>query len=90
MLTAPELERGIAGALKQCPKSLIVDLTRVDFLASHGMSVLVKTHDRCSEDTGFVVVANGPATSRPMQLVGLTDVITMRATLSSALRGLGG
>ena len=85
MLTAPELERRIAIALEKRPTSMIVDLTHVDFLASHGMNVLVATHRRCSGTTDFAVVADGHVTRRPMQLIGLTDILTVHATLDDAL-----
>ncbi len=88
MLTAPELERRIASALDKRPTAVIVDLSGVDFLASHGMSVLVATAELCSATVGFAVVADGPATSRPMQLIGLTDLVTMHATLNDALKDL--
>ncbi|MET0898456.1 MAG: STAS domain-containing protein [Mycobacterium sp.] len=85
MVTAPELERRIAIALEKRPTSLIVDLTHVDFLASHGMNVLVTAHRQCSAGTEFAVVADGHVTRRPMQLIGLTDILTMHATLDDAL-----
>ena len=88
MLTAPELERRIASALDKRPTAVIVDLSGVDFLASHGMSVLVATAELCASTIAFSVVADGPATSRPMQLIGLTDLVTMHATLSDALKDL--
>ena len=88
MLTAPELERRVAVAMSKQPSALIIDLTAVDFLASHGLSVLVGTHDRVSPEVAFVVVADGPATSRPMTLTGLTDIITVQASLSVALKTL--
>lgn len=85
MLTAPELERRIASALEKRPTSMIVDLTHVDFLASHGMNVLVATHRLCSGTTEFAVVADGHVTRRPMQLIGLTDIFAVRGTLTDAL-----
>ena len=85
MLTAPDLERRLATALEAKPTSMIVDLTNVDFLASQGMSVLIATHELCSDSTEFVVVADGSATSRPMRLIGLTDIITVHATMDEAL-----
>ena len=88
VLTAVELERRIASALDKRPTAVIVDLSGVDFLASHGMSVLVATAELCSATVGFSVVADGPATSRPMQLIGLTDIITVHATLTDALQDL--
>ncbi|VEG52241.1 anti-anti-sigma factor [Mycolicibacterium aurum] len=86
MLTAPELEREIAEALAKQPTLLIVDLTLVDFLASCGMSVLIATHDERASTVRFVVVADGPATSRPMELIGLSDIIDVRPTLEAALQ----
>ena len=88
VLTAVELERRIASALDKRPTAVIVDLSGVDFLASQGMSVLVATAELCSATVGFSVVADGPATSRPMQLIGLTDIITVHATLTDALQDL--
>ena len=57
------------------------------FLASFGMSILLRANERLVQ-TSMVVVANGPATSRPMEILGLTDVLTIRATLHSALEDL--
>jgi anti-anti-sigma factor len=85
MLTAPDLERRIADVLTKEPKALIVDLTAVEFLASQGMSVLIKTHDLVTPQIEFSVVADGPATSRPMTLIGLADVFTIHPTLDAAL-----
>jgi anti-anti-sigma regulatory factor len=53
------------------------------------MGVLVSACDRASETAGFAVVANGPATSRPLRLVGLADMIGMYPTLDEARAALG-
>jgi len=88
LLTGPELERCIEVALGKAPSAIVVDMTDVDFLASFGMSILLRTNDRLTQDTPLVVVADGPATSRPMEIVGLTDVLTICATLQAALESL--
>ena len=67
---------------------MIIDLTNVDFLASLGMSVLIETHERLDGSIPLTVVADGPATSRPMTLIGLADFITMHSPLDTALEGL--
>ena len=85
MLTAPTLEQAIRTALDQNPTDLIVDFTEVEFLASAGMGILVATHDEATPDVGFCVVADGPATSRPLKLVGIADMIPLYATLDEAL-----
>ena len=89
MLTSPQLETAIAASLEKKPAAIIVDLSDVDFLASAGMGVLVAARDRVSESAGFAVVADGPATSRPLKLVGLADVIGMYPTLDEARAAVG-
>jgi anti-sigma B factor antagonist len=84
LFTADELERQIATALIKQPSAMVIDLTDVDFLASRGMSVLIDTHEQLAATIPLAVVADGPATSRPMTLIGLTDIITVRATLAAA------
>lgn len=89
MLTSPQLESSIATSLKKDPAAIIVDLSGVDFLASAGMGVLVAARDKAPAETGFGVVASGPATSRPLKLVGLADIVGLYETLEEARAALG-
>lgn len=84
MLTIGALDRQIDSALKKKPSAMIIDLAALDFLASVGMGLLVDAHDRCGETTQFMVVADGPATSRPMRLIGLGELFALHATLEAA------
>jgi anti-anti-sigma factor len=89
MLTAPLLGTAIGTALAAAPRALVVDLSEVTFLASAGMTVLVKAKEQIGESGGFAVVADGPATSRPLKLVGLDDALGVHPTLAAALLSLG-
>jgi len=88
MLTAPDLEKAIAEAAKSSPTAVVVDMTGVEFLASAGMGVLIAAQDELAPAVRFAVVAEGPATSRPLKLVGVTDVIDLYPTLDEALTAL--
>jgi anti-sigma B factor antagonist len=88
MLTAPQLEEAIATAAKESPQGVIVDLGAVDFLASAGMGVLVAARDELPESVRFAVVADGPATSRPLKLVGIAEIVGLHVTLADALAAL--
>lgn len=88
MLTAPQLEAAIESALAQKPAAVVVDFTDVEFLASAGMGVLVAAQEQAGSDVQFSVVADGPATSRPLKLVGIADIVALYATLDEALAGL--
>jgi anti-sigma B factor antagonist len=88
MLTAPQLEDAIKGALEQRPSALVINLSDVDFLASAGMGILVAAHDLASPEVKFAVVADGPVTSRPLKLVGIADIVNLYPTLDEALSKL--
>ena len=88
MLTAPQLAQSIRSSLGNQPKAVIVDLTDVDFLASAGMQVLVAAHEDAGSDTRLVVVADGPATSRPLKITGITDFIDLYPSLDEALESV--
>lgn len=88
MLTGSELERSLELALDRQPSAIIADLTDVDFLASFGMAVLVRTSERLPRTIRFAVVADGPATSRPLVIIGLDEVLAIYPTLATALDSL--
>ena len=85
MLTAPQLRDAIESAMTKEPAGLIVDLTAVDFLGSAGMQVLMEAHNQTGETTRFAVVADGPATSRPLKITGIADLIALHSSLDDAL-----
>ena len=84
MFTAPQLAEAIRTALGKRPGAVVVDLTDVDFLASAGMQVLVASKDE-ADGSRLVIVADGPATSRPLKITGITDIIDLFPTLDEAL-----
>ncbi|MFZ0718205.1 STAS domain-containing protein [Mycobacterium sp.] len=88
MLTAPGLTEAIDSALAKKPKGLIVDLLRVEFLGSAGISVLMKTRDNLGESIPFCVVADGPATHRPLTLLGINELMSVYRGLDDAVAKL--
>ena len=85
MLTSPQLETAIDDALNQKPGAVVIDFTEVEFLASAGMGVLVAAHDKAGSEVKISVVADGPATSRPLKLVGIADIVALYSNLDEAL-----
>lgn len=88
MLTAPELDQAVRAALDKKPGGLVIDFTDVDFLASAGMGVIVAVHEEIGSELRFCIVADGPATSRPLKLVGIADLVKLYATVDEALSAL--
>jgi anti-sigma B factor antagonist len=88
MLTAPGLSEAIDGAVAKKPKGLIVDLSKVEFLGSAGISVLMKARDTLGDATPFCVVADGPATHRPLTLLGINELMSLCRSLDDAVSKL--
>lgn len=90
MLSAPQLAEAISTSLAHKPTALIVDLSKVEFLASAGLSVLVNGQAEVVAPTKFAVVADGPATSRPIKLMGIDSLLSLHRTLDNALSWVAG
>jgi anti-anti-sigma factor len=87
LATASKLSDAIEAAARKGPAALIVDLSRVDFLASVGMTVLIAAHRDIAPAARFGVVADGPSTSRPLKLIGMDTIVDVYRTLDEALEG---
>jgi anti-anti-sigma factor len=83
-LTAPQLAEAIMASLADQPAALIVDLSKLDFLGSAGMTALVEGHEAAGSAQRFGVVADGPP-GRHMKIVGLDGILSIYPTLDAAL-----
>lgn len=85
MLSAPRLEEAAQRALADTPPVLVLDLSSVTFLSSAGLSVLVRTEKLAGDNTDVHIVAAGPATLRPIQLMGLDKDLAIYPTRDEAV-----
>src|SRR6201986_1120052 len=88
MLTAPGVTEAIDSALAQKPKGLIVASLQVQFLGPAGTTLLMKTRDNLGESIPFCVVADGPATHRPLTLLGINELMSVCRRLDDAVAKL--
>ncbi|MEE2034516.1 STAS domain-containing protein [Rhodococcus chondri] len=90
MSSAPLLEKKALDLLDADHSGLVVDLSAVDFLASMGIALLVELSKRAPGNFAFAVVARGSATARPLEMLGLGDVLSIYPHLEEALAALEG
>ena len=91
LVNAPQLETVLNQAVEDGPDVLVLDITGVTFLSSAGLATLVRTHrDATAANTRFRVVANNPATRRPIQLMALDQEIEVFADRQDALAAAPG
>ena len=85
--TAPALVQAADTALAEQPPVLVIDLSRVEFLASPGLTALLTIHRNAGPGTAVRIVASGRATLRPIQLTGLEESLSLFPTREAALAG---
>ena len=85
LATGPALRQEIEGLIGEAPMSLIIDLSKVTFISSTCLAILAATKERLGSAAGFAVVANNPATTRPIQLTGLDQLFSLFSTRAEAV-----
>lgn len=87
-VTAPRLGRSLDGVLATAAGVVVVDLVRVTFLASTGLSALLDAHRATGPGSPLrVVVDHARPVIRPIQITGLDAVLTLFDSVEDALRG---
>ncbi len=83
--TISQLRTMVLGALAECQPVAVVDLLRVTFFGSAGLSLLVEAMQAAPPGTAVRVVASSATVLRAVELSGLRDVLDVYPTVSEAL-----
>lgn len=87
MLSAQQLSGALDEAISGTPVHVVVDLTAVDFMGSHGLTALVDAlHAQRAHCHLALVVDHNRAVQQPLDLTGLIDVFDCYEELDGALR----
>lgn len=88
VLTVERLRAAVDDALREAAgRPVVVDLTAVTFLGSHGLAALAEAAskaDRCGEPLRLVVDETR-AVTRPLQITGLHEVLSLYYSVEEAL-----
>ncbi len=85
LLTAPTLVDALRTATQSGPAHLIVDLSGVTFLGSHGLRALVDASTTQDREHCMYLVADTVEVNRPLQVTGLAEMIVRFPDLDAAL-----
>jgi anti-sigma B factor antagonist len=86
-LTVPRLVEELAAAWQARPAALVLDLSGVSFLGAAGLRVLAAA---AREDPDLHVVATTRAVRRPVEVTGMTDLLSMHPDRERALAAAAG
>jgi anti-sigma B factor antagonist len=85
MATAPQFREQLSSVISGGARRVVVDLARVTFMASAGISVLIGTHRALVAESGSLVLASPSlAARRILALVGLDQVIPVTGSVADA------
>jgi anti-sigma B factor antagonist len=86
---ADEAEEAVGVAWQGSPSSLVFDLSRLTFMDSTGVRVLIRARRRATERQGIVALTGlTPSVSRIVELTGLNQAFAIHPTLDAALLAL--
>ena len=75
----------VTNTIKKDPLSIVIDLSKIDFLDSSGLGALVQTSKECKKlKQGFSVIGNSRV-AQTIKLVRLGDFLNLKETLEDAL-----
>jgi anti-sigma B factor antagonist len=88
-VTAPRLGRRLLGLVAEGKTWLVVDLSRVTFMDSTGIGVLLNALRRATgRDGGLVLICPNERVLRPFQVTGLVGHLRIARSRAEALRAL--
>ncbi len=88
--TAPQLKQQVIGVLESGSKGLVVDLTKVDYLDSTALGVLIGGLKRIREvDGNLMLICPSPRIRRVFEITGLDKIFLIYNTQEEAKAALG-
>ncbi|OKI20755.1 anti-anti-sigma factor [Nocardiopsis sp. TSRI0078] len=85
LYTAPQLRSELVGALDGGARRLLVDMSRVEFCDSTGISVLLSAMKRSRHKGGDLeIVAPMPAVTKVLEVTGLDEVFVIHPDLDAS------
>ncbi len=88
LASSPELEAELERGTSSDVELLIIDLRKLEFMDSTGLSVLVRAHQKATERGKRLAVVKGPQqVQRLLSLTGVADRLTVVDTPEELLAG---
>ncbi|WP_084112000.1 STAS domain-containing protein [Gloeomargarita lithophora] len=87
-------EQNIRKVLQQAvetgPKQVILDLSKIEFIDSSGLGILVQTAKQLQASQGHLQVVTNPRVTQAVKLVRLDQFLSLQPSLDVALAAVSG
>jgi anti-sigma B factor antagonist len=88
MNTAPQLEEAMEGPLASTDSTLLIDLSRCEFIDSTGIALIVRAWQQLDRDGNFALCGVGDQVERVLDITGLEAAIPTHPSREDALSRL--
>ncbi len=78
-ITAPKFEEAVNAINLSSVQKIVIDCSRLDFISSAGLRVLLKLRNHTTEDTEIEAINVTPAVKDIFEITGFSDIITIRS-----------
>ena len=85
LYNAHSVRETLLGQVERAPERLVVDLSRVTFIDSTGLVVLIEARTRLPNRQSFLLASPGLETRRALEISGLSRHFALHETLDDAL-----
>jgi anti-sigma B factor antagonist len=85
LYNADEIRAALFAECERAPKRLVVDLSRVVFIDSTALGVLIEARTKLPNRRGFLLAAPALETKRALEISGLDRHFALHETLEGAL-----
>lgn len=90
MNTAPELEQALDEALSADGPSIMLDLSKCEFIDSTGIALIVRSWQRLDGDGRLALCCFTPQVERLLKITGVASAISVHEDCDAALAELRG
>ncbi len=88
LASGPEFERVLERAAESCAELLVIDMRRLDFMDSTGLSIIVRTHQQLAQQGRSLGLVKGSAqVQRLLDLTGVAARLSLVDAPEELLRG---
>ena len=85
LYNAQSVRQALAGACKDSPERIVVDLGEVEFIDSTALGALIEARTQLDNRSAFLLAAPGVETRRALEISGLDRHFTVHESVSEAL-----
>lgn len=88
LASSPELEEELDRVWESDPEQLVIDLRRLEFMDSTGLSIIVGAHQRLAEHgRSLTLVKGSPQVQRLLDLTGVAERLQLVDTPEEVVTG---